>query len=56
MGGSGQMDFFDQLGLPLVEPAGPDLTLARKMSKCSANGLVHFKYNPRMKRSIRCKA
>jgi hypothetical protein len=50
------MDFFDQLGLPLEEPTGPDPALARKMSKCSANGLVHFKYNPRMKRSIRCKA
>ena len=56
MSGSGQMDFFDQLGLPLEEPTGPDPALARKMSKCSANGLVHFKYNPRMKRSIRCKA
>ena len=53
---NGQMNFFDQLGLPLEQPAGPDPSLARKMSKCSANGLVHFKYNPRMKRSIRCKA
>ena len=56
MADNGQMNFFDQLGLPLEEPTGPDPALARKMSKCSANGLVHFKYNPRMKRSIRCKA
>ncbi len=56
MGDNGQMNFFDQLGLPLEQPTGPDPALARKMSKCSANGLVHFKYNPRMKRSIRCKA
>jgi len=56
MSDSGQMNFFDQLGLPMEAPSGPDPALARKMSKCSANGLVHFKYNPRMKRSIRCKA
>lgn len=56
MDDNGQMNFFDQLGLPLEQPTGPDPALARKMSKCSANGLVHFKYNPRMKRSIRCKA
>ena len=56
MGDNGQMNFFDQLGLPLEQPTGPDPALARRMSKCSANGLVHFKYNPRMKRSIRCKA
>ena len=56
MADNGQMNFFDQLGLPMEEPTGPDPALARRMSKCSANGLVHFKYNPRMKRSIRCKA
>ena len=51
-----QMDMFGQLDLfgnypeqpkvPAVQAASPD---------CSANGLVNFKYNPLLKKSIRCK-
>jgi hypothetical protein len=53
---NGQLDLFGQMDLfgapaPDIAPAPP----IRK-SKCSANGLVHFKYNSRLKRSIRCKA
>lgn len=56
MSREGQLDLFDMLGLPAarVEPEEPAENRAK--SDCSANGLVHFKYNSLMKRSIRCKA
>ena len=52
----GQLDFFAQLNMaPKADVQGESLA-PRPSGKCSANGLVHFKYNSRMKRSIRCKA
>lgn len=46
-----QMDLF---GAPKQEPV-PEQKALHVSSKCSANGLVHFKYNPLLKKSIRCK-
>lgn len=46
-----QMDLFGALK---QEPV-PEQKAAPVSAKCSANGLVHFKYNPLLKKSIRCK-
>jgi len=56
MDDNGQLDLFEQLELPVATAPPLDPRPADKHSKCSRNGLVHFKYNSRMKRSIRCKA
>ncbi len=55
MMGEGQMDLFGQLDLfgsaasQVYEPA-----VKKVSAESSENGLVTFKYNPRMKKSIRC--
>ena len=53
---SDQMDFFGQLDLFGDYPEQPKVPAVKAASPdCSANGLVIFKYNPLLKRSIRCK-
>ena len=50
-----QFDFFGQLDLFGNVPEPPKAPAVKMQSaNCSANGLVNFKYNPLMKRSIRC--
>ena len=52
-----QFDFFGQLDLFGNVPEPPKAPAVKMQSaSCSANGLVNFKYNPLMKRSIRCSA
>ena len=45
----GQLDLFGFV----AEPAEPEVKAPSP--DCSRNGLVHFKYNPLLKKSIRCK-
>ena len=53
---SGQLDFFEQMNMSPESASGEVKLAPRPSGECSANGLVHFKYNSRLKRSIRCKA
>ena len=53
--GEGQMDFFGQLDLFGAVESRPVEPAANRVSpESSRNGMVTFKYNPRMKKSIRC--
>ncbi|WP_407442581.1 hypothetical protein [Fibrobacter sp.] len=56
MSGTDQIDLFGQLDLFGVYPEPEQVPAVQKASSdCSANGLVTFKYNPLLKKSIRCK-
>ena len=51
-----QLDMFGQLDLFGNYPEPPKAPAVQAQSPdCSANGLVTFKYNPLLKKSIRCK-
>ena len=53
--GEGQMDLFGQLDLFGATESRPVEPAANRVSpESSRNGMVTFKYNPRMKKSIRC--